>query len=61
MCNNVNRDLQEFDWDDVKHVRCPRMFSVRLAGPVTVNGLLEIDEHNVTVIMGEEKQVFKRS
>ena len=52
--------LQVFDWKDVKQVRCPRIFSARLAGPITVDGILRITENKVIVTNGDEQQVFER-
>jgi putative salt-induced outer membrane protein YdiY len=53
-------DLQEFDWEDVKQVRCPGIFSVRFVGPISINGILQVTEKEVFVTVGDEKQVFKR-
>ena len=58
--DSVKLDLQEFDWKDVKQVRGPRIFSVRLAGPVTVYGILQITENKVIVTNGDDQQVFNR-
>ena len=52
--------LQEFDWEDVKQVRGPGFFSVRLVGPITVVGTLQVTENKVIVTAGDEQQVFKR-
>lgn len=53
-------DLQEFDLEDVKQVRCPRNFSIRLVGPITVDGLLQVTENKVIVTVGDEQREFKR-
>lgn len=54
-------DLQVFDWEDVKRVRSPRIFSVRILGSHTVFGSLDIDEQKVIVTIGEEKKDFDRN
>jgi len=54
-------DLLKFDWEDVKQVRGARIFSVRLVGPITVNGLLQVSEEKVFVTVGEERQEFERN
>ena len=53
-------DLQEFDWNDVKQVRGPRISSVRLTGPITVHGKLRITENKAIVTNGADQQVFNR-
>ncbi len=54
-------DLLEFDWEDVKQIRGHRIFSVRLEGPITVEGLLQVTEDKVFITVGEERQEFERS
>ena len=54
-------DLLEFDWEDVKQVRGARIFEVRLVGPITVRGLLQVTEDKVYVTVGEERREFERS
>lgn len=53
-------DLLKFDWEDVKQVRGARIFSVRLVGPITVEGLLQVTEDKVYVSVGEERREFER-
>lgn len=53
-------DLLEFDWEDVKQVRSTGVFSVRLAGPITVSGQLQITENKVIMTNGSKQQVFER-
>lgn len=53
-------NLQEFDWKDVKQVRCHRIFSVRLVGNRTVFGILQVTENKGIVTLGDEQQIFKR-
>ena len=52
--------LLEFDWKDVKQVRCPRIISVRLAGPMTVDGTLQITERKIIVSIGDDKKEYNR-
>ena len=54
-------DLLEFDWKDVKQVRGGRIFAVRLMGPITVRGLLQVTADKVYVTVGEERREFDRS
>jgi hypothetical protein len=54
-------DLLEFDWEDVKQVRGARIFEVRLVGPITVRGLLQVTEDKVYLTVGEERREFERS
>jgi putative salt-induced outer membrane protein YdiY len=54
-------DLLEFDWEDVKQVRGARIFAVRLMGPITVRGLLQVTADKVYVTVGEERREFDRS
>ena len=58
--DSVKMNLQVFDWDDVKQVRCAGVFSVRLAGPITVHGILRINENKVIVTNDDDQQVFNR-
>ena len=58
--DSVKLNLQVFDWDDVKQVRCAGAFSVRLAGPITVHGMLRINENKVFVTNGVDQQEFNR-
>jgi hypothetical protein len=53
-------DLLKFDWEDVKQVRGARIFAVRLVGPITVKGLLQVTEDKVYVTVGEERREFER-
>lgn len=53
-------DLQEFDWEDVDSIRSPRVFSVRLIGPITVNGLLEVTKTTVIVTAAGVEKKFNR-
>jgi putative salt-induced outer membrane protein YdiY len=52
--------LQEFDWKDVRQLRGPRIFGIRLTGPITVNGMLQITENKVIVTNEGDQQVFDR-
>jgi len=53
-------DLQEFDWEDVEQVRGSRTFSVRFAGPLTVDGILQVIGDKVIVTVGDERREFQR-
>ena len=53
-------NLLQFDWKDVKQVRCPRIFSVRLVGPMTVDGILHITDSRIIVSIGDDKKEFSR-
>jgi hypothetical protein len=53
-------ELLEFDWEDVKQVRGHRIFSVRLEGPIIIEGLLHVTEDKVFLTVGEERQEFER-
>jgi putative salt-induced outer membrane protein YdiY len=53
--------LLKLDWEDVKQVRSRRVFSIRLEGPITVKGLLQVAEQKVIVTAGDERQEFARS
>jgi len=54
-------DLLVLDWEDVKQVRGHRRVSVRLVGPITVDGLLEVDGDEVFITAEGSRQVFRRS
>jgi len=54
-------DLLKLDWEDVRQVRGHRVFSLRLEGPITVNGMLQVNEDTVFVGIGEDRQEFERS
>jgi hypothetical protein len=54
-------DLLKLDWEDVIQVRGGRIFSVRLVGPITVEGLLQVTKDKVYVTVGEERREFERS
>ncbi len=54
-------DLLILDWEDVKQVRGHRPFSVRFEGPITVDGMLEVNGDDVFVTAGGSRQSFKRS
>jgi putative salt-induced outer membrane protein YdiY len=58
--DSVKFDLHEFDWKDVKQLRGSRIFSVRLTGPVTVHGMLQITENKAIVTNDSDQQVFNR-
>jgi len=53
--------LLVFDWKDVKRFWGHRIFSVRLEGPIIVDGLLQVTEDKIFVTVGEERQEFERS
>ena len=53
--------LQVFDWEDVKQILSPRLFSIRFEGPIIVNGNLQVNEDKIVVTAGEERQEFERS
>jgi hypothetical protein len=53
-------DLQEFDLEDVKQVRCPRMVEIHAEGSPIVEGLLHISDDTVMVTVGEKQQTFSR-
>lgn len=54
-------DLLILDWEDVKQVRGHSIFSVRFDGPITVDGMLEVNGDDVFVTAGGSRQSFKRS
>jgi len=54
-------DLQHIDWEDVKQVRSPHVFSVRFEGSITVAGILQVIENKVVVIIDGESREFDRS
>ena len=54
-------DLLELDWEDVRQVKGHRIFSLRLEGPITVDGMLQVTEDKVFVGVGEDRQEFERS
>ena len=54
-------DLLKLDWEDVRQVRGHRIFSLRLEGPITVNGMLQVTEDKIFVGVGEDRQEFERS
>jgi hypothetical protein len=53
--------LLKLGWDDVKQIHSRRVFSVRLEGPITVEGLLQVNQEKVIVTAGDERQEFDRS
>ena len=52
--------LQTFEWKDIRILRSPRLFSVRISGTLTLFGSIEIDEQKVIVTWGEEREEFDR-
>lgn len=53
--------LLKLDWGAVKQVRGHRLFSLRFEGPITIDGLLEINETTVHIGVGSDRQSFERS
>ena len=54
-------DLQEFDSEDVKLIRCHRLQSVRFDGDIEVIGKLKVIDEKVIIAVGPEVKEFKRS
>jgi len=53
-------DLQEFDFKDVKLIRCHRLQSVRFDGDIEVVGMLKVIDDKVIITVGQEEKEFER-
>ena len=54
-------DLLKLDWEDVKQVRGHQVFSLRFEGPITVIGLVQVNEDKVYVATDAGRQEFARN
>ena len=54
-------DLLTIDLEDIHHIRGGGIKNVRLNGPITFYGLLEVTKDQVIITQGETQRVFKRA
>ena len=53
-------NLLDLDWEDVRQLRTRGRKSVRLSGPLTVNGIVHVTPDTIIVTSGKIEQVFDR-
>jgi len=54
-------DTLTIDLEDIHHIRGGGIKNVRLNGPITFYGLLEVTKDQIIITQGESQRVFKRS